>query len=207
MDNFPGNSHSAKSKPQKNPDDKNIERVITTPVMQRKKTFGQKFKDAFIGGEFRSASTYILAEVLLPALRNTIVDATSKGIERMIYGDVTPRSHNNYGNNRPRISYDSPLHPMSPQHRAYLPHQPGPGKRQQFNDIVLTSRAEAELIIERMGDIIENYEYASISDLKHLIGERSNYVDKTWGWSSINFVDIRQIREGWLISFPSAEPI
>jgi len=218
MNEFPSNSHKNKQNlnlgvpgtPDKK--EKVIERVVTGVVLQRKKTFGEKVKDAFVGGEWRSASSYVIAEVLLPALRNTIVDATTKGIERMIYGDVSPRSrHNN--DSRSRIAYNTTSSRPSSNRPVYLPGQAEPfqrnrqNRRESFNDIVLESRAEAETVVDSMGDVISQYEFVTVADVKDMIGEQSSFVDRDWGWSSIRHVDIRQIREGWLVSLPPIEPL
>lgn len=207
MDEFPTNSQKSKAPKEEVKKDKNIEKVITGTVVEKKKSFASKFRDAFIGGEFKSASSYIVAEVLLPALRNTIVDATTKGIERMIYGDAAPRRSS--GRPGPRVSYHSPVDRYSPQQRAYLPGQSAnvPQRRQDVSDFIVDSREEAETVVETLGDIISQYEVASVSDLKEMLGLGSSYVDNHWGWSNISYIDIKHVRGGWLIDLPPVEPI
>lgn len=206
MDEFPSNAKKHRE-PKKEKQEKNIEKVVTGEVVQRKKPFGSKIKDVFLGGEFKSASRYIAAEVLLPALRNMIVDATSKGVERMIYGDSMPTRRGPPG--RPRVSYNAPVERYAPRQRTYLPDQPPhvPRRRNDISDIVLVSREEAETVVERLGDIIEQYDVATVADLHDLVGLPSTYVDNNWGWTSINFVDIRQVRDGYLIDLPTVEPV
>jgi hypothetical protein len=62
-------------------------------------------------------------------------------------------------------------------------------------------------VLERMQDIIDKYEVVSVSDLYELLGLPSSYQDNKWGWNYLGDVQVRQIREGYLIDFPSAEPI
>jgi hypothetical protein len=79
--------------------------------------------------------------------------------------------------------------------------------RRDANDIILTSREEAELVIERLIDIIDKYDVASLADLNDLLGLPTSHVDNKWGWTYLNNVEIRQIRNGYLIDLPSLEEI
>ena len=204
---FPGNSHNVTGEPKEAKPKKDIQKVVTVDAVQRPKSLGRRFKDLFVRGEFKGASRYIATDVLLPALKNMIVDATSKGVERVIYGDAGPRRR--YEPNRPRVSYNSPVDRYS-RGRTMLPDQPPyvtPRRRQDVGEVILVSRDDAELVIERLTDIIDKYDVASVADLHDLAGLPTTYVDNKWGWSTLNNVGIRQIREGFLIDLPQVEPI
>lgn len=214
MENFPGNSHNVTGEPKdpKDPKDEKpkkeeVKKVVSVDVVQRKKPLGRRFKDLFFGGEFKGATKYIFGDVLLPALRNMVVDATTKGVERVIYGESSPRRRPELG--RPRISYNSPVDRGYSRSRAMLPDQPPyvSRRRQDVGEIIIVSREEAEMVVERMIDIIDKYDVASIADLHDLVGLPTTYVDNKWGWANLNNVNIRQIREGYLIDLPSAEPL
>jgi hypothetical protein len=146
---------------------------------------------------------YVIHDVLIPAARNTIVDASTKGIERMMYGDSAMRRRA-YGPG-PRVTYNNPIYRGTP--RQAPPVQLGSRTRAARDDIILNSREEAELVLERMNDIIDTYEVASVADLNDLVGLPTNHVDNKWGWIYLGDVHIRQIREGYLIDFPPPEAI
>lgn len=214
---FPSNSQNivGDNKPSKaEKPKKDVQKVIVGEVVQKQKSLGRRFKDLFVRGEFKGASRYIAAEVLLPALKNMVVDATSKGVERVVYGDVAPRRRGmmtEYG--RPRVSYNSPVdRGYSRDQRGRpgsLPDQPAvhPRRRGAANDLILVSREEADLVLERLNDLIDNYDVASVADLNDLVGLPGSYVDNKWGWTNLQYVDVRQVREGYLIDLPSPEPI
>lgn len=219
MDDFPGNANRERS-PDKRPTPPKakgedprpkVQKVVKTEAVKRKKGFGQRFKEVFFGGELKGASRYITTDVLLPAFRDLIVDATSKGVERLIYGESRRRRMGNeFG--RPRVSYNNPLdrYPRGiGRSGPMLPDQPPlPSRRPRTSEeILLTSREDAELVIERLTDIIDKYEVASVADLYDLVGLQTSYIDNNWGWTSLAYADIRQIREGYLIDMPAAEPI
>lgn len=211
---FPSNSHKVtdpKKNPPKPPAEKKVEKVTTGTVIVKKASLGARFKNVFFGGEFKSATRYITTDVLLPALKNLIVDATTKGVEKIIYGDSAPRRRPQMPG-QPRVTYNTPVNrgydrsnPMS----AMLPNQPPHyvGRRQQtVGDIILVSREEAETVLGAMQDIVDQYQVVSIADLHELVGYPSSYIDNTWGWTNLAYSSVRQIREGYVIDLPAAEP-
>jgi hypothetical protein len=201
---YQGNSHKSKElKPSK--EDKVVEKVVTGDVVVVKRTLGQKFKAVFFGGEFKSASRYLAADVILPSVRNLIVDMTTKGIERVVYGETTARRRpTNYGG---RVQYNNPLRRPD---RPYLPDQRPSSfsaPRRATNDLVLASREEAEVVLERLIDILDKYGVASLADLYDLTGLPSAHVDNKWGWTYLTNTEIRQIRDGYLLDLPPMEEI
>lgn len=203
---YQGNSKKAK---EEGPT-KNVEKVVTGVVVIQKKSLGRKIKDTFIEADFKSVIKYVISDVLIPAARNMIVDASTKGVERMMYGDRAIH-HRNFGSG-PRITYNNPIsrsYSGSMYGRNAPPVNSGP-RRSSRNDqgvFILSSREDAENVIERMNDIIENYEVASVADLNELVGLPSTHVDNKWGWIFLGDIPIRQIREGYLLDLPDAEPI
>jgi len=138
-----------------------------------------------------------------------IVDASTKGVERLMYGETSSRRRGVGYSGGSRIVYDNPLRtdyrsastrPPSQLDRMRTP-------RRARNDFVLSSREEALTVLERMNDIIDQFEIVSVADLNELVGFPSSHVDNKWGWMFLGDVQVRQIREGYLIDLPPAEPI
>lgn len=196
---------------------KKIERVVVTDVIIQKPGIGRKFRNLFLEADIKSAARYVVADVLIPAARNLVVDATTKGMERLVYGDRAIRRRN-YGSHESRISYNSiPSSrdrgyggsPLRDAHsRNAPPVLPEPrGRTLQSRDLVFSSREEADLVLEKMNDVIDQYEVVSMADLNDLVGIPSSHTDNKWGWSNLKDVKIHQVREGFLIDFPPAEAI
>lgn len=206
MQDYTGNSKKAKEEPKKI--DKKVEKVIVGEVVVQKKSLGRKIKGLFVEADLRSVISYVASDVLLPAARNMIVDASTKGVERMMYGESTIRRRN-YGTG-PRVTYNNPINRDRGYRDSALSRRPpggGRAARRGRDDLILSSREEAELVLERMNDILDTYEVASVADLNDLIGEPTSHVDNKWGWVGLHDVQIRQIREGYLLDLPPAEPI
>jgi hypothetical protein len=200
---YPSNSNRKKEEVLK--PKKDIEKVISTDAIVHKKTLTDRFKNVFLGGEFKSSVRYISAEVLLPAFRNMIVDATTKGIERVIYGESAPKRP--ASSMQSRMSYNTPVDRSYSRFASPSVNNVSRNRRYDVSNIVLVSREEAETVLERLNDILEKFDVVSVADLHQLVGLPSTYIDNKWGWSSLRFADVRQIREGFLLDLPPVEPI
>jgi hypothetical protein len=199
-------------KPKKKTDEKEkvakkIAPVVSNDVVVKKKPFFRKVKDTFIEADFKSVVHYIFADVLLPAAKNAIVDASAKGIERMIYGESASRRRQ-YGPG-PRFTYQSPVNRGygSVMSRMAPGVERGPRSRPSRDDYILSSREEADLVLEHMDNVLEQYEVVTVGDLNELIGISSSHVDNKWGWTFLGGANVRQTRDGFLLDLPPVEPI
>ena len=207
-------SNSDKSKEKAIVPEKKIEKVVTGEVVQRPKSIGYKFKNIFFGGDVKSAARYVAGDVLLPALRNLLFDTVTEGFRRTIFGESSIRRRPSEPG--PRVSYHNvPINPsyqnatvISPRERARLPDQHPFDKPDVMRMIsVLTSRAEAEAVVEQMIDIIDKYDVVSLADLREIINQPSTPIDNKWGWTYLPAIEVRQIREGYLIELPAMEAL
>lgn len=185
------------------------EAVVVNEVVVRKKSVGRKIKDVFFGGDFKNAARYVAAEVALPAFRNMIVDTTTKGIERVIFGPERSASRSSRPSYSGRTVYNAPVS-RNQYTSVMLPHQPpylSKNARMDLGDLIFTSREEAEAVLEMLGDIIDKEKVATKMELMEICGRPTQYTDQKWGWSFIGAAEIIQIREGWLLELPPMEPI
>ena len=201
---FPSNSEASKKGREKN-----IERVTSGEVVRKKKSLRKQFSDTFIAGDMKSATRYVMMDVLLPAARDMIFDAASEGVHKLIFGDkggrrrgsTTPQSgptgYVQYNRQSGPPWAPSPQRALSRQARA----------RHDFDEIVLDSRVEAEEVIDRLYDVVNRYESASVADLYELVGLSSTHTDNKWGWSNIRGAGVQRVRDGYLLDLPAPEPL
>lgn len=208
---YTSNTNEEKKKAKAQAERPKVEKIITGEAVERKKSFGAKFKGVFFGGDFKSAATYVAADVLLPALRNMMADASKGAVDRVIYGDRGPR----YGQpGRPmysgRTQYNNPVNRNArpdPRDPRQDPRHSYRSNRQDPAEIVVPDRAEAQAVLETLMEIVDQYEQACLADLYDLVGLRATHTDQKWGWTNINDARIIQVREGYLIQLPPMEPL
>lgn len=209
--------NSKKSKDKDDLPEKKIEKVIEGTVIQKKKPLSKRFMETFFGGDFKSAAQYLAAEVLLPEARRMIVEMAWKGTERVVFGDTRarPRGYQGYSSGS-RYNYNAVSYSQDPRERqlsrsrANLPDQPSrpqPRARAGDQDLIFPSREEAERVLEQLMLIIDKYDVTSVADLHEMVGLPTTHTDQKWGWDRLTDVVIRQVREGYLLDLPPADPI
>lgn len=207
MDNFPSNSQRPVKPKSEGKEVKKVEKVIEGEVVRRKKPLSKRFAETFMGGSAKGVWEYVLMDVLIPAAKDTITDAVSQGVERMIFGDSRSpssrarRSGSSYGYtsyNKMSSTYSSRRdNRREPSHRARSSHD--------FDEIILSTRVEAEEVIDRLFDLVSKYETASVADLYDLVGVNGSYTDEKWGWTDLRGAGVSRTRSGYLLDLPRPE--
>lgn len=209
MDEFPGNSQKARvpNEPKK------IERVTSADAVQRKRGLGRQFKDTFIGGDARTAVNYMIVDVVIPAIQDTLIDALQGGVERLFRGEnARPRRTGvmgGYGNvghvNYQRMSSNPTASRQNQQPRMLSRRSRA---RNSFEELVIPSRQEAEEVIDRMFDILSRYGAVSVADLYELTGIQSSHTDMKYGWLELRGAKAVRLRQGgFLLDLPEPEPL
>lgn len=219
MEEFPANSQIARkegAEPSKE-EPKKVQQVTTGKVVVRKKPLGRRFLDTFVAGNAGGAWHYVLFEVVVPAFKDVMTDAISQGAEKLIFGEA--RSTSRRSGVRPAsgaagyVSYNryssTPAWKRDPRERE----EPKPtiSRRARashdFDEIVLSTRAEANEVIERMYDIIGKYDQATVSDLYDLVGLSGDFTDEKWGWTKLTGAGVQRITSGYLLNLPKPEQL
>lgn len=206
MDQFPPNSDKAKAQ---QPREK-LEPITSAEPVRRKRGLGHRFKNTFIGGDFRSATDYVFFGVVVPAIRDILYDIMNEGSRRMIYGNDTRQRPSGMmpGTVRGPGSVD-----YTPYNRVNAPQGPtqrtlsrGARARHDFHELVIPSRQEAEEVIERLYDLLSRYGRATVSDLYELTGVQSNHTDIKWGWEDLRGAKAVRLRTGgFLLNLPEPQ--
>ena len=208
-DEFPANSKTVRQ-PQPSPEtEKKIESVLSTMAAKKKKSLFKRFTDVIVGGDSKTVVHYVVAEVIVPQLKDLFVEATSGGIEKMIYGEnAKPRSRfggrpagpTNY--TKYTVRGNNPIGSAMRDPRDRPPNPQALPRQLDYEEILLQTRVEAETVLERMYDLVREYEAVSIHDLKSLVGWSSTYTDQKWGWMDLQGSLIRRVRDGYMLEFP-----
>lgn len=207
MEEFPPNS---KKPPGSREAPKKIERVTSATATRRKKSLWKQFRSTFIGGDARTATEYVVLQVLIPAAKDALVDAGSSMVERLIYGEHRTARRRGGPQSGPMgvVDYRSQsMREDRPSTSRGMTRTSRPQRaRHGFDDIVLSSRVEAEEVLGRLYDILSQYEQVSVADLYDLTGLESTHTDKKWGWTDLHGAAAERLRSGdFLLDLPDPE--
>jgi hypothetical protein len=201
---FPPNSEASKRAAV----EKDIHKVVSGDVVRKKKSLRKRFSESFVAGDAKSATQYVMLDVLLPAAKDAVVDAVSSGFEKLIYGE----SRRYRGATRPEsgptgvIQYHRMGQPSRlPSSQRAISRQAR--ARHDFDEVVLDSRTEAEQVIDQLFDVVSRYEAASVADLYALVGLASTHTDYKWGWTDLQGAGVTRIRDGFVLDLPDPGPL
>lgn len=193
MEEFKPNSH--KSKELAPVPEKKVEKIVQGTVKSKKKNGINRLKDNFISEDAVNIKTYVVMDVLIPAVKKAICDIVKNGVDMILYGE-SGRS-----NRRPSeyVSYDRRYLDRGDA-RFYNADRAIIGY--SYNDIILETRGEAEDVLARMDELIELYGMVSVADLYDLVGITGNYTDNKYGWTNIRNAEPVHVRDGYMLRLP-----
>ena len=195
MDNYKPNSH--KYKEIQETSEKRAEKVISGTA-KTKKNEVRKFRDIFISEDISNVKSYVLMDVLVPAIKNAIVDIVTDGVN-MIFGTGSGRKKTSGSN---YVSYrDYSRETKRDDNRVS-------SGRFAYDDILFPSRGEADAVLEQMDAIIEEYGYVTVADMYDMADLNAPYTGNRYGWTSVRRAEIVRVRGGdYVIKLPRAMPI
>ena len=172
-----------------------------TPVTQARleEKRGGRLRNALVAETGRALFEYVVYDVVVPMIK----DAAAATFNRALYGDGRgyPVGRNtNYGRtdygaySRPRSdgSVRDPRRELSPRVKS----------QHNFDEVVFNDRAEADLVLERLMDLIDTYGVATVADFYDLAGISTDYPDNSWGWERLGGAAIRRTRAGYILDLP-----
>lgn len=194
-------SNSDKSR-QEAKSEKKVEAVITGTAKTRKKGEMQKFADVFIAEDANNVKSYILMEVIVPAVKKAISDIVTTGIDMILYGEAGRSKRNG---STPKVSYRQYYNQSSDQVRAGSANS---RRSIDYDDILFDTRGDAETVLDAMQDIIGQYGTVSIADLYELAHvPNDNFTLNRYGWAHLNGAQVVRVREGYILKLPKAVPL
>ena len=200
MDDYKPNSHRFKEeqKTDVKEESKKLEKVVNGSVKVRKKSH---LKEALISEDASNIKSYIVIDVLIPAIKKAISDIVKNGIEMLLYGDS--------GRRNGQLSPSSSVSYRDYYDRRDDRYRPNPSLRQgrSIDDLVIESRGEAEEVLTRMDELLETYKMVTVADFYDLVGVTCDYTDNNYGWTSLRSAEVVRVRDGYIIKLPRALPI
>lgn len=185
---FPSNSYNQRER-------KKLDPVVSGRVSVHKDGVAGKL----IRFGVKTACEKVLSNVVAPTLKDLFVETVSELVANIVYGGAS--SARPPQNNRGYIDYSStsrrhtkPLHDHHEQNSSY-------------RNVKFDKREDALRVLETLRCVLEDYGWATVSDFNELTGITGQYTDHKWGWSDLDDVDIRYVRQKYVLVMPPPEPV
>lgn len=198
------NSHKFKEKQKNKEERQKLDKVVKGSVKVKKKSDIRKFTDVFISEDASNVKSYIVADVLVPAVKKLISDIVKDGIEMVLYGGSGRKSSSSDRFGASYISYNKYADRRDDRRPTYSNKNMN---RFNYDDIILETRGEAEEVLARLDELIDMYGVVSIADLYDLVGMSCTYTYEKYGWTNIRNAEIIRVRDGYLLKLPKVLPI
>lgn len=216
--NYPANNERAKSEKRESEETKErepVEKIVEGGATKRRKPLGKRFTETFVAEEAGTVVGYLTHDVLVPGIKNVVFDMIRDGFERLLWGEASQRSarrrtpgYTSYNSMYRGERRDRPTDRERDYHgesredisrRARATHD--------FEEILITERGEAEEVIDRLSNLVDDYGLATVTDLYDLVGLTSNYTDQRWGWTDLSTASVRSVRGGYLLDLPRPKQV
>ena len=169
---------------------------------KHKKSVLGMFKDSFIADEAKDLKEYIIQDVIVPMVKDAIVDGISSSLSMMFYGEKY-EGRRYAGYRRDRYDYARPYSYRKKKKdrdrddwrdddRKY-------GRPRKFEQVECEYRQEALDILEEANELLDRNGSLSIADLYDLASLSSSPEDNNFGWTTLENVRLVHTKDDTFI--------
>lgn len=177
-----------------------LEKIFDGEVKVRKKSTGRKLMEVFFSDDIPNLGDYLMYDLLVPAIKDTVVNLLTSGVEMLFYGKT--KGARRAGKNGTVVTYDQ----FSKTTNGIIANRSSRRSVYDVMDVIFDERGKAELVLDQLVDYISRFGQASVYDFYDACEVSStNYNDNYYGWKNLQGAIVTRARGGWVINMP--EPI
>jgi hypothetical protein len=190
MENYAPNSHKAKAEAAK---EKKVEKVVKGDVRIKKKGGLSSITDVFISEDASNVKSYIVVDVLVPAIKNAVVDIVTDGINMIFFGGTGRGSARRGSVPASYVSYDR-FSDRGQSHNTrdnFVPRASA-----SYEGVVMRTKYDADNVLDQADNLVREYGQVSIADLCEMMGVPSKFTDVNYGWTNLSTAEVVRERDG-----------
>lgn len=181
------------------PKEKVVESVINgDEFVSRRRSLGRKIIDVLFNGDIQDVKSYVVNDVFIPAVKETIFEMVNKGLDMVLFGGSSRSTTRQ--NNQTYISYNNYSKRTAPETRQRSVRRVE--ERSDEEELIFRERGPAELVLEKIFAIFEEYHIVTKADLNDILNRSGNFTDNNWGWTDLNGASVERVRGGYLLNLP-----
>lgn len=202
---YKSNSYKSKEEAQNKSSEgeKRVEKVVQGKV-QTKKNNIHRFTDVFISEDISNVKSYILMDVLVPAIKKAVSDIVTNGIDMILYGESGRNKNRSTGS---KISYVNYYDRRSDDRRYDEPRSSSGRGSLNYDDLKFERRRDAEAVLDQMAEVIEHFGFVTVSDMYDMADVTAPFTGNKYGWTNVRNAEVVSTRDGYLIKLPKASLI
>ncbi len=209
---YPSNANANKHPKKVVPEEKQVKKIIQGKAVKKQKNALSKVAETFFGDNLENVSHYVVHDVIVPAIKNSLTDIVGGGIERLMFGEKG--RHITRKNGSSNVSYHNyNTHNYQRDARTSGSSKPryntvNSRAAHSFDGVAFGSREDAELVLGNLVDLCLDYGGATVADFYDLVGITSEFTDTKHGWYSVDTARVKRDRSGgYYIDLPRTTAI
>lgn len=218
IDRYPNASLSAKrandiDKPKAKPKQEAI--VKEGSVSVKKQSAWRRAKHRIFEKEGAEIRDYVVNDVLIPSIKDTISNIVSNGIDILLYGEARHigqrrtsifNGGSRYGN---YVSYNSISTGKSnlTGSRSSMVGNTSLRSNLSLDDFIFQTRGEANDVLDRLSTILIDYGVVTVADLYDLCGLRTPYTYNNYAWRDLSTAGVSLTKDGYLLNLPTPQAL
>ena len=216
LEKYPNASYSAqKLEKQERPKVKPKQEAIIKPgrVMTKKQSAWRRAKHRIFEEEGKELKSYVINDVLVPSIKETISNIVSNGVDILLYGEarhVGQKRTSIFGGQRSGVYYNYSTNSATGV-------KPGSGRSVgsgsvvrnslALDDFIFPTRREAVDILDQLSTILTDYGVVTVADLYEMCGLRTPYTYNNYAWRDLSTAGVTLTRDGYLLSLPTPQTL
>ena len=196
-----------------------MEPVVSAKGQIKKKTFGQKLRETFIASDISNVGDYIMKDILVPTIKDVIVNSVRNTVSMLVYGEpdrgsYRRRSSGYFGGSLVRdygYDYDNYSSYSSYYGDSRRRRTPDPGPAPSYMgaggnfEIWIPYFAEAIDVLHSLRDGLESHPSVTVSNLYELCGMTDMITPEcnSRGWTDLSAAYVKQEGQSGILVLPA----
>lgn len=169
----------------------------------KEKTFKQKVRDAFISDEVHDVKSYVVFDVIIPAIKETVRNLIVNTVDMSLFGKVRASKNVEQRGGSTYIAYER-MYQGGGQASKPKQQMGAPLRVTELDRVVFNDKADAIEVLSYLFDNIEQYHVASVADFLGAADLPISPIHHKWGWYDLSgsSVDENPDGSGYYIRLP-----
>ena len=167
-------------------------------IITKEPNTGKKILSTFFQGDFRTVGSYLLGDILLPTVKDTLSDILHSTIDILVSGDSYGYSRSiRNRKEKDRVSYNKISNrKRQDEDRDYA------SPREYLKEVIFEEAGDAEEILDTLVTAIDDAGYVSVADYYEACNIPSNFTDNKRGWDTLASARVKRVKGGYIINLP-----
>ena len=162
------------------------DKVTKGVVKTKKKSAITKLSDIFIAEDAENVKSYVVTDVIIPTIKNTILEV----VRMFMFGGRGGEARKNQtlaSKVSYRNFYDSPGTRVTASSVS---------DRFDYDDLEFETYADADTVLDHMDNILKEYNAVSVADMYDLVQKSAPWTANKYGWTDLHTARIVRVTGG-----------